>query len=228
MATRLWGVGLGPGDPELLTIRARRVLGEAERIFCPAAWPGKSRAGALVASLGLAAPVEELVFPMSRGAEAAAAAAAARAVAAAPEEEVAFACLGDPGLYSTFGYLRRELSRSHPELAVEVVPGVTSLAEACARAGQALVLGGQRLAVLPGDVEPAFLDRALADFDAVAFMKQGAALPRALAAVRRAGRLEEAALFGDLAGETRVLRAPEAAPAGYFSLLMVRRGGWPE
>lgn len=228
MATRLWGVGLGPGDPELLTIRARRVLGEAQRIFCPAARPGRSRARALVESLGLGVPVEELLFPMVRGEEAAAAATAADRVAAAPQARVAFACLGDPALYSTFGYLRRELASRHPEVAVEVVPGVTSLADACARARQALVLGGQRLAVLPGGEDPATLERVLGDFDAVAFLKQGSNLPHALEAVRRSGRLSEAALFGDLAGEAGFRRAPSDAQAGYFSLLLVRRGGWPE
>jgi precorrin-2/cobalt-factor-2 C20-methyltransferase len=172
--------------------------------------------------------VEELLFPMVRGEEAAAAAAAADRVAAAPQARVAFACLGDPALYSTFGYLRRELFRSHPEVAVEVVPGVTSLAEACARAGEALVLGRERLAIRPGGEDPDTLERILRDFDAVAFLKQGSQLPQALAAVRSSGRLPEAALFGDLAGEAVIRRAPSDAQAGYFSLLLVRRGGWPE
>jgi precorrin-2/cobalt-factor-2 C20-methyltransferase len=121
----LYGVGLGPGDSDLVTVRGRRVLGYADVVYTP---------GRLSQSVATEYVPEdrigELDFPMTRD-EAklreAWKAAAAEIAPRAREETVAFVTLGDPNVYSTFGHLRRTLQAFHPEIELEIVPGVSAV-----------------------------------------------------------------------------------------------------
>jgi len=121
----LYGVGLGPGDADLLTVRGARVLEEADVVYTP---------GRLSRSVALEhvpeSRIGDLEFPMTRDEEELRRswkAAASIVAPAAKEGDVAFVTLGDPNVYSTFGHLRRTLDRFHPTVDVEVVPGVSSV-----------------------------------------------------------------------------------------------------
>ncbi|MFB6117190.1 cobalt-factor II C(20)-methyltransferase [Halosegnis sp.] len=121
----LYGVGLGPGDPDLLTVRGRDVLADADVVYTP------GRLSRAVATTHVPeSRIGDLDFPMTRD-EAklrrAWKAAAAEIAPQAREGTAAFVTLGDPNVYSTFGHLRRTLAAFHPDVAVETVPGVSAV-----------------------------------------------------------------------------------------------------
>jgi precorrin-2/cobalt-factor-2 C20-methyltransferase len=121
----LYGVGLGPGDPDLVTVRGRRVLESADVVYSP---------GRLSRSVATEHVPEERIgdldFPMTRDEDElrrAWKAAAAEIAPRARRGDAAFVTLGDPNVYSTFGHLRRTLSAFHPEVDLTVVPGVSAV-----------------------------------------------------------------------------------------------------
>ena len=121
----LYGVGLGPGDADLVTVRGRRVLESADVVYSP------GRLSRSVATEHVPAErIGDLDFPMTRDEDElrrAWKAAAAEIAPRARDGTAAFVTLGDPNVYSTFGHLRRTLSAFHPEVAVETVPGVSAV-----------------------------------------------------------------------------------------------------
>ncbi|WP_409338656.1 cobalt-factor II C(20)-methyltransferase [Halalkalicoccus ordinarius] len=121
----LYGVGLGPGDPGLITVRGKRALDRADVVYSP---------GRLSRSVALEHVPEERIgdldFPMTTDEEELRRAwkeAAAEIAPNAREGDVAFVTLGDPNVYSTFGHLRRTLEAFHPDVALELVPGVSAV-----------------------------------------------------------------------------------------------------
>jgi precorrin-2/cobalt-factor-2 C20-methyltransferase len=245
----LIGVGVGPGDPDLVTVKAVRVLREADLVLVPVSSTGeRGRAEATV--LAHIPPdridrVRRVVFALDAGADRAGAEArqareaawdgAADAVAAAFRSGpavVAFATIGDPNIYSTFTYLAATVRERVPGLAVATVPGITAMQDLAARSGIVLCEGRETLALLPLTAGLARFKEALARFDTVVGYKSGRHLPGVLAAVREAGRLGEAvhgAALG-LPGEDIRPAAEVTGPAPYLSTLLVpgrrtHRGG---
>lgn len=177
----LYGVGVGPGDSALLTLKGREVLGRSQVICVPKSKTERESVALTVVKPFLAADavVEELLFPMSRD-EAVLEKhweEAAKVVAGllAKHNSVAFLTIGDPFLYSTFGYLLKYLQRVAPEAAVEVVPGISSFNAAASLLRIPLVEKNERLAVVPLPVaEDEF--RGLAQYvDTMVFLKVSAA-----------------------------------------------------
>ncbi len=196
---RLYGVGVGPGAPDLVTVRALAVLRSVDVIALPRAseW-GESVAWSIIApALGeCAAEKLFLTFPMSKEPERVAPA-VARAMDAIGErlragKSVAFATEGDPSLYSTFVYVAEEARRRWPEIAIEVVPAVSSPLAVAAIAGVPLADGQERIAIVPANYGVDDLDRVLAMFDTVVLMKIGPEMPRIVAALERAQLLDRA------------------------------------
>ena len=154
-AGKLYGVGIGPGDPGLVTLRAAEILRGADVVFTVAsANRTHSVSRAIVESLGpLRGEARTLSFSMSRDAAVRSACVAANAKAIADELEAgrdcAFATLGDAMTYSTFGYVLPLIRRALPDVEVEIVPGVTSFAHLAARAGRPLAEDGEELRVVP-------------------------------------------------------------------------------
>jgi precorrin-2/cobalt-factor-2 C20-methyltransferase len=211
---RLIGVGVGPGDPEHLTLKALRVLREADRVFVPHG----GRAEAIVAEH---VPAERLEFGM---ADAAARdgnwdrAGAAIAAALRAGGTVAFATIGDPNLYSTFAYVAHTVRGLLPGVVVETVPGITAMQDLAARSQTVLAEGDERLALIPYTAGDPALRRALADFDTVVVYKGGRRLPDVLRAVDDAGGR---AVYGEELGRPgESLVAPEGA-APYMSTVIV-------
>lgn len=249
MGGRLVGVGVGPGDPDLLTVRGRDVLRAADALFVPVA--GDDGAGddgddgigddgigddergyaerVVRAHVPHATPIRRLVFSVAADPDARAASweRAAGRVAGALRggATVAFATIGDPNVYSTFTHLSREVAARVPDVRLETVPGVTAMQDLAARSGTVLARRDEGLALLPLTAGDDALRAALAVWDTVVLYKGGSRLPAVWRLVAGAGRLDEA-VFGarlGLDGEDVRDHLPDA-PSPYLSTVIVRRG----
>jgi precorrin-2/cobalt-factor-2 C20-methyltransferase len=228
----LVGVGVGPGDPELVTVKAVRVLREADVVFVPVMDTGElGRAEATVRAHVGPDRVRRAVFALGegddRGRQRAAWEAAARAVGDAFAEgaaRVAFATIGDPNIYSTFSYLARTIRDVLPDVAVETVPGITAMQALAAASGTVLCEGGESLALLPLTAGIEAFETALAHLDTIVAYKGGRVLPELLTVLRAHGRLDDA-VYGAALGlpgqDVRHARDLPPAPAPYLSTVIV-------
>ncbi|WP_219418906.1 precorrin-2 C(20)-methyltransferase [Pseudonocardia nigra] len=231
---RLIGLGVGPGDPELVTVKAANLLAKADVVFVPVADSGETgRAEQTVLHYAEAWRVERVVFALhdrehtARRERAwdAAAAQVADWFAAHPGGTAAFATIGDPCVYSTFTYLAATVRELVGDLAVELVPGVTAMQDLAARSGTPLVEGRESLALFPMTAGAERFRTALESFDAVVAYKFGRMLPETLAVLRETGRLDEAVYGAGLGLATEDIRAARdldpGEPGPYLSTLIV-------
>ena len=228
---RLYGVGLGPGDPDLITLRAARLIQGAAVIAYPALAGGNSFARAIAADL-IPVGAQEIIMDVPMTVERAPAQAAydqgAAEIAAALEagQDVICLCEGDPFFYGSFMYLFARLS---DRFDVEVVPGVTSVTACAARAGMPLVARNERLTVLPGPLPEAELRARIDGAEAVAIMKVGRHLGKIRSVIADLGLLDRAVFVAraTLADEVICPLGEAAEPAPYFSMILLTKGADP-
>ncbi len=228
---KLYGVGLGPGDPELMTLRAHRLISGAEVVAYPALAGAESFARSIAADV-IAADAREIIMDVPMTVERAPAQEAydngATEIAAALDagKDVICLCEGDPFFYGSFMYLFARLSDRYE---VEVVPGVTSITTCAARAGVPLVARNERLTVLPGPLPEDELRARIEGAESVAIMKVGRHLAKIrgviedLGFVDKAMYVERASLPQEVVLPLR--EAPEKAP--YFSMILLTKGADP-
>ncbi|HEY2193856.1 MAG TPA: precorrin-2 C(20)-methyltransferase [Actinomycetospora sp.] len=198
MSGRLYGVGVGPGDPGLVTLRAVELIRAADVVAFHCARHGRSNARAIVAD-HLGSQIEEpLTYPVTTEdtddyqgrIDAFYTEAAARLAAHLDAgRDVVVLAEGDPFFYGSYMHLHKRLAHRYD---AEVVPGVTSVAAAAAALGTPLVERDEVLTVLPGTLDEDELARRLADTDAAAVMKLGRTFTGVRTALRRSGRSDEA------------------------------------
>jgi precorrin-2/cobalt-factor-2 C20-methyltransferase len=226
-------VGIGPGDPELLSLKALRVIRSAAHIFVP-----KAEAKADSFALDIVSPyvdrakVREMVFPMIRDPQRLkefwTAAADEMTACLRRGEDVAFLTIGDPLTFSTYNYVLEIIRRELPEKNIVTVPGITSYNAVAARASFSLAEGNERIAILPvpeGDLGP--LREALKAFDTVVLMKVAKKLDAVVDLLEEMG-LTGRAVFGSYVGTpqefvTREVASLKGTGRGYMSVIIVRK-----
>lgn len=233
----LWGVGLGPGDPELVTVKAVRVIGDADVVAYHSARHGHSIARGIAEPYLRPGQIEEhLVYPVTTertdhpGGYAGALedfyAEAARRIAAHLDagRNVALLAEGDPLFYSSYMHLHARLTDRFDAV---IVPGVTSVSAASAAIPTPLVAGDEVLSVLPGTLPAVELTRRLADTDAAVILKLGRSYHNVREALSVSGKLDDAFYveWASTRGE-RVLPAAEVdeSDVPYFSLAVLPGG----
>jgi precorrin-2 C20-methyltransferase/precorrin-3B C17-methyltransferase len=197
---RLFGVGVGPGDPELLTLKATRAIADADVIAYPSARHGRSVARRIAAPYLRADHLEVLLrFPVTTeltehpgGYEVALcefydAASEELAEHLAAGRDVAILCEGDPFFYGSYMYFHERLA---PRFETTVIPAVTAFSAAAAAAGRPLVKRDDVFMALPGTLPPETLARHLANADAAVVMKLGRTFPKVREAAEQAGVAE--------------------------------------
>ncbi|MDA8275301.1 MAG: precorrin-2 C(20)-methyltransferase [Actinomycetota bacterium] len=230
MGPALVGIGVGPGDPSLITVKALSELRGADRVFGPTmAVDAVGRAESIVRQAAPDVVVERLVFAIIEDAVARRAAhdqAADRvAECLATGERVAFVTLGDPNVYSTFHHLADRVLERRPGTPVTTVPGICAFQDLAARSGTVLVDGVERLHLVSAVAGPQAIDVPLADPEAaVVVYKGGRHLPALVERLRAAGRLD-GAVVGELIGlpgeRVGSLALAASGPAAYLSSLVV-------
>ena len=228
----LIGLGMGPGDPGLVTLRTVAELRAADRVLAPSTnLASMGRSEIIVREVAPEVVVERVGFVMevdSAARSSALVAAADRVVAALDAgERVAFVTLGDPNVYSTFSSLAGEVRARRPAVPIETVPGIMAFQDLAARSGTVLVDGDERLVLIPARAgsDPAAVAAAAADpATALVVYKGGGRLPELAAVLAQAGRLGQAVL-GELLGLPggRVARVADVAdrPATYLATVVV-------
>ena len=231
MSGTLYGVGVGPGDPELMTLKAHRLIAAARVVAYPAPDSGESFARSIAASalredaieIPMIVPMRVERFPAqdvyAQGAETIAA-------HLTQGDDVVVLCEGDPFFYGSFMYLFARLADKFP---TEIIPGVSSLGACSAALRRPLTARNDVLTVLPGPLPDEEMRERIEAAEAIAIMKVGRHLPRLRALLDemnltvQAGYIERASL-----SEQTVLPladAPESAP--YFSMILIYKGDDP-
>ena len=239
MSGRLIGIGVGPGDPELMTIKAARALAEADLVVHFAKAGATSHARTIAAN-HIRAGVEELplLYPLTtevprdgivyRDAlrefyDTAAATLAAQLDAG---RAVAVICEGDPMFYGSYMHLHVRLAPRYP---TQVIAGVTGMSGCWSAVGAPIAQGDDVFMVLPATLPEPELERRLKDADAAVVMKLGRHLPKIRRTLARVGRLERAIYVerGSTAAAVmmRLADKPDDA-APYFAIVLVP--GWEE
>jgi precorrin-2 C20-methyltransferase/precorrin-3B C17-methyltransferase len=234
MAGRLFGVGLGPGDPELVTVKAARLIGAADVIAYHSARHGRSNARAIAERYLREGQLEEpLVYPVTtettdhpggyQGAIDEFYARSAERLAAHLDagRDVVVLAEGDPFFYGSYMHMHKRLADRYE---AHVVPGVTSVSAASAVLGRPLMERDETLTVLPGTLPPAELAARLAGADSAAIMKLGRTFPGVRDALEQAGRLDDAWYVERATTDReRCARIADVDPATvpYFSLALL-------
>jgi precorrin-2/cobalt-factor-2 C20-methyltransferase len=225
----LIGVGVGPGDPELMTVRAVRAVREADRVLAPSsAVDAVGRAESIVRQACPGVRVERLVFAMGQATGSVDAAATVAVAGLDAGQRLAFVTLGDPNVYSTFSAVAARVRELRPATVVETVPGIMAFQELASRSGTVVVQNTERLALVTALEGADTLDAALDDpSQAVVVYKGGRHLPAVAKRLATAGRLE-GAVVGELLGlpGQRIAAVSDAAdaPAAYLATVIVPPG----
>lgn len=240
MKGKLYVIGVGPGDPELLTIKGMKIL---NRVSCVCVPKGREEGSSLALSI-VGAVVDlkgkeiiEAHFPMKKTAGKVADESGSlnakwsetvKSVYAVLSRgvDLAFITIGDPGIYSTFFYLYDKLLEMDPELDIEIVPGVSSINASAARAGISLGLADDKIAIVPATYTES-LASVLESFDTIVLMKVHRVFDAIVGALAETG-LTDKALYIARAGmsDEKIIRTiTEVTPGdlNYFSLVIVRK-----
>jgi precorrin-2/cobalt-factor-2 C20-methyltransferase len=236
---KLFCVGCGPGDPELLTVRAMNLIKSAEVIFAPTAREGKPSIALSVVEKYIDSSIKtiSLVFPMIKDKELLKdywkrnADEIANAVRLG--KKVVYLTVGDPALYSTWIYIHRELKRNHEDIEIEIVPGVASMFAIAARAKLSLAEGEETVAVVPACYDMERVRRTANACDTVIFLKDGRYFDNVIKMLGDAGFHDDAtiAIAQDVSDDGEILDMKKLSELSgkkgptekYFSIMVAKK-----
>ncbi|MCX8131186.1 MAG: precorrin-2 C(20)-methyltransferase [Clostridia bacterium] len=230
---KLYGIGVGPGDPELITVKAKKILEQVKYIAVPKTAADKRSLALTIAEgiVGAGKKILELLFPMSYD-EKLLSESWNDAIVQIREkldegEDVAFITLGDPTVYSTYIYMHKVLKQQGYE--TEIIPGVTSFCASAARAGISLGENKETIAVIPSAYECENLEEILDTFDNVILMKVSKNFPKLKECLKNKGLLDKAVLVSrcGLPDESLELDvgAVESGKLSYFTTMIIKKSG---
>ncbi|MEM2759756.1 MAG: precorrin-2 C(20)-methyltransferase [Nitrososphaerales archaeon] len=241
MKSKLFCVGCGPGDPELLTLKAANIIRTADTIFCPT-----SRVGRDSIALSIVKPIVNerkdrpeiinLIFPMVKDKATLQKTWRENADQIANKcnegKAVAYLTVGDPSLYSTFTYIHKELRDRYPLIEVEVIPGVASMFAFASQAKISLAEGEETLAIVPACYDLERVKSTASSCDTVIFLKDGRYFNSVIEMLKKSGFSDDSiiAIAQNVSAEGEVVKVSKlkdvttGEPAEkYFSIMVVKR-----
>jgi precorrin-2/cobalt-factor-2 C20-methyltransferase len=233
-------VGCGPGDPELLTVKAVKAIKNADVIMCPTSKEGKpSIALSVVSSLidkEKNPEIVNLVFPMTKDKDTLedtwqknSKIIAERSLSG---KKIVYLTVGDPYLYSTWIYLHRELSIKYPEINIQVIPGIVSMFTFASKVGISLAEGAEKMAVIPSCYDLTRVKEIAKNCDTMIFLKDGRYFDQVINLLKEAGFSENSifAIGQDLDTDHEIVRkltlgevTQDTLTSKYFSIMVVKR-----
>jgi precorrin-2/cobalt-factor-2 C20-methyltransferase len=233
-------VGCGPGDPELLTVKAVKAIKDAEVIACPTAKEGKpSIALSVVESLidrQKNPEIVNLVFPMVKDKETLESTWENNTKVLAQKvldgKKVVYLTVGDPYLYSTWIYLHREMQSKFPQIKISVVPGIVSMFTFASKVGISLAEGAETMAVIPSCYDLSRVKETARNCDTMIFLKDGRYFDQVIKLLKEAGFSDDSifAIGQDLGTPNEIVRKmrlgdvnSDTMTTKYFSIMVVKR-----
>ncbi len=233
-------VGCGPGDPELLTIKAVNAIKNADIILCPTSKKERPSIALSIISTLLLDQVQKphvvnLVFPMTRD----------RSILKSiwkknskiiaecvfSGKNTVYITVGDPYLYSTWIYLHRELSNTYPQIRVNVIPGIVSIFTFAAKAGISIAEAGDKIAIIPSCYDLSKIKEIAKNCDNLIFLKDGRYFDQVLKILQDSGfsRSSMLAIGQELGTKNEIIikttldKVNDMLATKYFSIMMIKR-----
>jgi len=233
-------VGCGPGDPELLTVKAVKAIKDAEVIMCPTSKEGKpSMALSVVSKILDKSKKQEiinLVFPMTKDRDTLETTWRKNATILAESvlsgKKVVYLTVGDPYLYSTWIYLHREIEKNHPEIEIIVIPGIVSMFTFASKVGISLAEGAEKITVVPSCYDLSKVKELAKNSDTMIFLKDGRYFDQVIKLLKEAGFSDDSifAIGQDLDTEHEIVKkltlgqvTSDTMTTKYFSIMVVKR-----
>ena len=238
--SQLTGIGVGPGDPDLLTVKAVKAIQDADMIMCPASAEDRpSIALSVVDTLidkSKNQEIVKLIFPMTKD----------KAVLEAHWKEnskimaekvlsgknVVYLTVGDPYLYSTWNYMHREISKKHPEMKITVIPGIVSMFTFASKVGISIAEGAEKVSIIPSCYDLSSVKEIAKNSEVLVFLKDGRYFDQVIKLVRESGFPDDSifAIGQDLGTDKEIIRKlrlgdvnDDTLTTKYFSILVIKR-----
>ncbi|MEH7606151.1 precorrin-2 C(20)-methyltransferase [Priestia megaterium] len=233
MIGTLYGLGVGPGDPELITVKAFRKLKESPVIAYPKKQKGSKSYAQKIIDVYFSANEKDmlgLVFPMTKDP-----AILERKWTETVErvweklqegKDVAFVTEGDPMLYSTFIHMMRLMQERHPETPIQVIPGISSINGAASRLGIPLADGDEHVAIVPAREDYETMKKVLMENDCVIFIKVAKVIDFMVGLLKELDLLEKASVVTKVTSDEEIIWKAselEGADLQYLTLMVVRK-----
>ena len=233
-------VGCGPGDPDLLTVKAVKAIQNADVIMCPTSKEGKpSMALSVVSSILDKSKNQEivnLIFPMTKDKDILETTWERNSKILAEKvlsnKKVVYLTVGDPYLYSTWIYLHKELETKYPEIKIKVIPGIVSMFTFASKVGISIAEGGEKITVIPSCYDLSQVKELAKNSDTMVFLKDGRYFDQVIELLKEAGFSDDSifAIGQDLDTEHEIVRkltlgevTKDTMTTKYFSIMVVKR-----
>ncbi|MEK0339845.1 MAG: precorrin-2 C(20)-methyltransferase [Nitrosopumilus sp.] len=238
--TSLIGIGVGPGDPELLTVKAVKAIHNADIIMCPASNKDRpSIALSVVSSIIDKSKNQEiikLIFPMTKDKDVLEQTwkknAKIMAETVLSGKNVVYLTVGDPFLYSTWIYMHKDLKENYPDMNISVIPGIVSIFTFAAKVGISVAEGSEKVAIIPSCYDLSSVKEIAKHSESMIFLKDGRYFDQVIKMLKESGFPDDSifAVGQDLGTENEIIRKMTLGEVNdgtlttkYFSILVVKR-----
>ncbi len=236
----LIGIGVGPGDPDLLTVKAVKAIHNADIIMCPASKEDRpSIALSVVSSLidkSKNQEIVKLIFPMTKDKDILDATWKKNAKIMAEKvlsgKNVVYLTVGDPYLYSTWIYMYKDLKENYPDMEISVIPGIVSIFTFASKVGISIAEGAEKVAIIPSCYDLSSVKEIAKHSETMVFLKDGRYFDQVIDVLKESGFPDDSifAIGQDLGTENEIIRKmtlgevnDETLTTKYFSILVVKR-----
>jgi len=236
----LIGIGVGPGDPDLLTVKAVKAIQYADVIMCPASAEDRpSIALSVISSLidkSKNQEIVKLIFPMTKDKDILEAHWKTNAKIMAEKvlsgKNVVYLTVGDPYLYSTWIYMHRDISANYPDIKISVIPGIVSMFTFASKVGISIAEGAEKVAIIPSCYDLSSVKEIAKHSEVLVFLKDGRYFDKVIELLKESGFPENSifAIGQDLGTDHEIIRKMTLGEVNdgtlttkYFSILVVKR-----